>query len=344
MKKIVAILAGAAIAGFAALPASAATVNGVGWSAGADYIDEVEDTYYDSYGLDGTYFNISLAGESSWSSWTCGTETETTEIDDDVRISCDEPQVDLIPGIDADGEVKIFAGDYAGLVARQVISLTNTTGTDIVIDYEYSIDLEECYYMASDAGTIGTPDGDLILEDGEIWYSCANDNDATESVAFGVNGFARGDMTADGGDITVEGTSTVDEGFGVTADENIISEVGPDEFYVWNQNVTVPAGETITFVYFYRSIGATDHGAIEPGAESDASILAFMDDTFGTIDGVTGNTRLWEDLDSAYNWEDNSASQNNLADTGADASGIALGGALALAAGVAVAIRRRARA
>ncbi len=335
-KKIMAIGAGIALAAFSISPANAEIVNGVDWDFGSYYMDEVDDSYYHAYGLDGTEFSISRHGENDLDNFSCDVaDVVTTEADGDVLANCDGFQDSPVTGIQWTGHVKVFAGDYLGLVARQVISLKNTTAADIVIDYEYYLDTEETYGDGGSGdglGTIGTPDGDLIVEAGETWWAGANDNDALEGIAFGTDGYARGD----GGD------NADDEGFGVVADDTLIDEEGLDEFYVWNDaGVTVPAGATINFVYFYSSIGASDHGSDTEGDMTDAQFNTQSAALFGTPATVLANTRLMEGIvGGAYNW--GSSSTPALAETGVDAPSIAIGGALALVAGAGVyAVRRR---
>lgn len=349
-KKLIALLAGGALTAFAALPANAEYINDIYWNIEEGNLDSVDDDlYFDSYGLDESSFDVSLAGVDDFYTFDCSDAGSTTELDDDVIYACEGFEDSGIEGIQWDGHVKVFAGAFNGLVARQVVSLKNVSAEDISVDYEYKLDTEECYYTSyQNAGTIGTPDGDTTLEDGEIWYVCGNENYASEAIAFGTDGFARGDYRPADGDldngmIEEDGESTDDEGFGVTADENIIDVVGPDEFYVWNEDVTISAGETITFVYFYRSVGSVESGSPAEGAETNDETLSYMDEVFGSVDAVTGNERLFEDIDSAYNWGA-VAEEESLADTGVDASGIALGGLAVLAAGVAVVARRRVRA
>jgi len=105
--------------------------------------------------------------------------------------------------------------------------------------------------------------------------------------------------------------------------------------------VTIPAGTSINFVYFYSSVGAADDGSTGAGALTDAEFNTVSSDLFGVPGTLLANTRLFEGITGgAYNW--GSAPYDDLADTGVDASAIALGGTLALVAGAGVyAVRRR---
>ena len=324
-KKVIAVAAGISLAALSISPANAVLVNNVDWSVDSGNMDEVDDTYYDAYGLDDSGFRISLNDAGVFDTFSCdATDTTTTEPDGDYLTSCDAFQNSDVAGIQWKGSIKIFAGVYNGLLARQVVTLKNTTTASIVIDYEYHVDTEE----AQDYGTTGTPDGDRILEDGETWWAGDNDNDALEAIAFGTDGYARGDQGND-------------EGFGFLVGDEIIDEDGTDDFYHWNDEVTVPAGATVNFVYFYTTVGAADHGSSATGAQTDAALNNAMDALFSVPATLLANTRLMEGIEGgAYNW--GTVPTAALAETGVDATGIMVGGALALVAGAGVyAVRRR---
>jgi LPXTG-motif cell wall-anchored protein len=324
-KNVIAVAAGLSLAALGISPANAATVNNVSWSVDSGNMSGVTDTYYDARGLDDSGFSISLKDADAFNTFSCDvSDTETTEPDGDFLTSCDAFQNSDVAGIQWKGSIKIFAGDYNGLLARQVVSLKNTTTSSIVIDYAYYIDTEE----ANDYGTTGTPDGDRILEDGETWWVGANDNDALEGIAFGTDGYARGDGGAD-------------EGFGYLVGDEIIDEDGTDDFYHWNSDVTVPAGATINFVYFYTTVGATEHGSTGTGAQTDATLNLAMHSLFTLPATILANARLMEGIEGgAYNW--GTVPPVELAATGVDATSIMVGGALALVAGAGVyAVRRR---
>lgn len=324
-KKVIAVAAGLSLAALGISPANAATVNNVSWSVDSGNMSGVTDSYYDSRGLDDSGFSISLNDAGVFETFSCDvSDTETTELDGDFLTSCDTFQESGVAGIQWKGSIKIFAGDYNGLLARQVVSLKNTTNADIVIDYEYWIDTEE----ANDYGTTGTPDGDRILEEGETWWVGANNNDALEGIAFGTDGYARGDGGAN-------------EGFGYLVGDEVIEEDGTDNFYHWNADVTVPAGATINFVYFYTTVGAAEHGSTGTGAQTDATLNLAMNSLFTLPATILANARLMEGIEGgAYNW--GTVPPVELAATGVDANGIMVGGALALIAGAGVyAVRRR---
>ena len=329
-KNSLAITTGVVLASLSISPANAVVVNGVTWEITASSMDEAYAGDFASYGLDGTAFNILPHGVGTFYEFDCS-GTETTEPDGDVIRDCGAFIASGLTGIEWTGHVKVFGGDGGGTVARQVISLKNTTAADIVIDYEYYLNTEETYDDGYGEGTTGTPDGDLIVEAGETWWAGDNDNDALEGIAFGTDGYARGD----GGD------NAADEGFGVVADDTLIDEGGFDEFYSWNDaGVTIPAGATINFVYFYASVGAADHGSTAPLAYTDAQFNMGMA-LFTNPATVLTDPRLMEGIvGGAYNWR--TVPPAVLAETGVDASGIAIGGALALVAGAGVyAVRRR---
>lgn len=324
-KKIVAVAAGLSLAALSISPANAVIINNVNWGVNSGNMYDVQDVYHGARGLDDSGFAISLNDAGTFNTFYCdASDTETTEPDGDYLRSCDAFEDSDVAGIQWKGSVKIFAGAYNGLLARQAVSLKNTTTADIVIDYEYYLDTEE----ADDYGTTGTPDGDRILEDGETWWVGHNDNEALEGIAFGTDGYARGDQG-------------VGDGFGYLEDDAIIDEEGTDYFYSWNSEVTVPAGATINFVYFYTTIGAADHGSSAVGAQTDAELNEAMDTLFGVPATILANTRLMEGIEGgAHNW--GTVPPVELAETGVDATGIMVGGALALVAGAGVyAVRRR---
>lgn len=301
-------------------------ISGVGLGSGA-------------YGLDGTEFSISLHGENNFDEYECGGAfVDETEPDGDWNLACAQSENSNLVGIDWDGSVKVFSGEFGGLVARQVVTLENITENDIIIDYEYYLDTEETQIDFEDAnGTVGTPDGDFIVDDGETWWVGANDNAALKAVAFDNDGFARGDGNA----------FAVDEGFGILAADTIIDEEGFDEFYVWNDaGVTIPAGESLSFAYFYFSIGALDSGSTSAVSMTDVAFNAQMNSLFGDSNDRLTNPRLTEGLSGApYNWGTSDGNDDEgLADTGGlDANFIAIGGAVILAAGVGLFASRRNR-
>jgi len=331
-KKIVTLGAGVTLAAFGSVSANAQDINGVYWDVYPNSLEEVEDNSSaasDAYGLDGSGFSISLHDADSFEDFDCAGagDTQTVESDGDFLTTCDGFSPSNVTGIEWNGHTKVFDGVYEGLVARQVITLKNTTASDISIDYAYTIDTEEC-----NPGTIGTEDGDLVVEDGETWWAGLNNNTGLEGIAFGVDGYARGDQ------------GTGDEGFGNLDDSQIIGEAGLDDFYVWNDaGVTIPAGASVNFVYFYSAVGSVDDGSTGSDALTDVEFNTSMSGLFAVPSTLLANSRLFEGIvGGAYNW--GTVPENNLADTGFDASGIALGGALALVAGAGVyAVRRRAR-
>jgi LPXTG-motif cell wall-anchored protein len=329
-KKTMTLIAGISIVALGATSANAQYINDVSWDVSPNSLGEVEDyssAASDAYGLDDSYFSLSGHGLNSFDYFDCGEagDTETVELDGDFLTTCDDFSASNVTGIEWNGHVKVFDGVYFGIVARQVITLKNTTSSDITVDYAYSIDTEE----ADDRGTTGTEDGDLILEDGETWWAGDNDNDALEGIAFGTDGYARCDVGSD-------------EGYGYDEADAICDEAGSDDFYVWNDaGVTIPAGTSINFVYFYSSVGAADDGSTGADALTDADFNTAMSFMFAVPSTLLADTRLFEGIiGGAYNW--GTVPENNLADTGVDTSGIALGGALALVAGAGVyAVRRR---
>lgn len=330
-KKFIAASAGLMLAAFTAMPAAAVTVNDIDWNLSAYSLDMVNDNSgtNDAYGLDDTSFAIALHGENASDEYSCDAETTSTELDNDYSVVCDEVTASTVAGLEWTGSTKIFAdGDLNGAVARQVVSVTNTTNSDIVIDYEYHVDTEEC---DSGDGTVGTQSGDDTAETIDQWLACSNDNDGLEGIAYGVN------QTATDFSVFSDPAATA---------ADFIGPDGTDDAYMWNnEGLTIGAGDTVNFVYFYRSIGAEEHGSSVAGAETDAEFNAFMAANFDDADALVADSRLFEGIEGgAVNWVAVPVEEEALAETGVDASGIALGGAFALAAGAIAMLRRRARA
>lgn len=335
-KKFTAAGAGIALAVFAALPASATsvTVDGIDWSFGSYSLDAAGgggNLVNGARGLDDTSFTMTLHGGDNalYDTYSCNSETTTTQGDGDVDVTCDSSSTATVTGLTWVGSSTVFSGDFAGEVARQVFTVTNETSSAIVVDYEYHVDTEECN---NGDGMVGTQSGDLTSETVDQWLACNNDNDTIEAIAYGV-----GQNATD--------TSLLDDPAAVATDF-LDSEVADDLFF-WNaEGLSIAAGETVNFVYFYRAVGGTEHGATAEGAESDDTYNTFMSTHFDDTAALLEDSRLFENVEgTVVNWVAAAEPEIPLAETGVDATGIALGGIAALVAGVGIyAVRRRARA
>lgn len=218
-------------------------------------------------------------------------------------------------GLDVRGELRIYA---EGDVLRWHWTFDNSTnadinGTDVEVD---NGDSQDNY------GDGTTSDGDQVWETGD-WYATMFDhtyNDETERSGI-ATAFVGGN-----GEIEID---QVEEDDVVT---------NGSELYL-HYNFDVPAGGTKELVYFLSNSDYTED------TFTDESVDPLVADFEGGVLQGRYARGLVDNDDS--NWDviiPEPAAEEDLAETGIDASGIALGGALVLAAGAAVVIRRRVRA
>jgi LPXTG-motif cell wall-anchored protein len=255
----------------------------------------------------GSYFTLDCASAP----------TATVEDDNDQLVECNDP-TDLLGGdLTWDADLKIFSGDYRGLVARLTYVLTNASASPLNLNLRFHADTEECDLGA---GNIATSSGDLIASDADSWLLCNNDNRAVEGIVWG-NQWA-------------------------TDVSNSASATNPttcDACYIDNDGFTLGAGQTATLVFFLYSEGSTSHGA-SFGADDDtliSNITSYFDlDTLGS-------SRLWEGLTSADNWSvtaASSAEEPTLANTGLDVNALVLAAFALAGLGAVMIVRRRAKA
>ena len=217
-------------------------------------------------------------------------------------------------GLDVRGELRMYAEQD---LLRWHWTFENNTnaainGLDIEID---NGDSQDNY------GEGTTSDGDQVWETGD-WYATmfdSSNNSETEQ-----SGIATAFM---GGN----GEIAVDE----VEEDDVVTN--GSELYL-HYILDVPAGGTKELIYFLSN---SDYTEATFTAESVDPIVAEFED--GVVQGRYARGLV--DNDNS-NWDViiPEAEEAALAETGVDASGIAMGGALVLAAGAAVAIRRRARA
>ncbi len=323
-KKLIAGLV--AVTALIAMPATPAfadetfTVDGTQWlindteDFGIDQFSADEKTApYGAYSGDG--FSLILddpANPGSDLGFDCSGVTETAQTRGDVRIDCDSPS-DLLGGdLTWDANITIFSGDYRGIVARVVYTLTNNTGTDMELDLRFVADTEEC----DAGGNIATSSGDLDTAPGDVWLSCSNDNDAVETFAWGNNW--------------------------LTSFETDDAINACDVCVFKNDNLDITAGDTLTFAFFVYSEGSTDEG--NAFGDTEDNIIA---NTTGYFDPETiGASRLWKDLTTTMNWamvfgSYEEPQEPTLPNTGVDASGLLLAAAALLGLGAVIVVRRR---
>lgn len=245
-------------------------------------------------------------------------DTATLEDDGDQLVDCNDPTPLLDGNLTWDGDIKIFSGDYRGLVGRLTYVTTNTGDSPLTLNLRYYVNTEECN---GGVGNVATSSGDLVASEADSWLLCNNLNEALEGIVWG-NNFASS----------------------VTDDALTPNPTGSDLYYIFNDGFVLDPGQTATFVFFLHSEGALDHGATL--GDTDQAITSNMTAYFDV--STLASSRLWEGLTTADNWSLTVPSpEEPLADTGFGSSrlsvvvvaGLALG-----VLGVVMSIRRRARA
>lgn len=241
-------------------------------------------------------------------------ETATLEDDGDQLIDCNDPTPLLDGNLTWDGDIKIFSGDYQGLVGRLTYVMTNSGNSPLTLNMRYFVNTEECNTVV---GNVATSSGDLVASEADSWLLCNNLNEALEGIVWG-NNFA---------ELVTDNALTPDP-------------TGTDIYYIFNDGFVLDPAQTATFVFYLHSEGATDHGATL--GDTDEAITSNMNTYFDL--STLGSSRLWEGLTSADNWSLTAPSaEEPLADTGFDSSGLAVAGFALAGLGVAMFARRRAQ-
>lgn len=308
----------------AANAAVSADVDGTSWSIaegsqfGLSGVGAQGQAPHGAYGLDSAGLRTQIASTATYDSFRCLSNNQATESDNDFILDCLSGDNDAVADLAWTGNVKIFSGPYQGLVARLQYTVTNSSGSSKTLDFQYQVNDEECDLGI---GNLSTSSGDPIATTSDYWLTCGNDNQANESSAWG-NNFAS--------TISFNGSST-SSGF----------------WQFNNESVTLAAGESKNYVFFYYTVGSTTRGSSFGLTDAEAVVKA--DDFFNLCN--LEDSRLWEGISAADNWDFSEAincgsnedgGSEGLANTGAEAS--ALNGlvAVGLAALVtAVAVRRR---
>jgi LPXTG-motif cell wall-anchored protein len=248
-------------------------------------------------------------------SFNCAGVTPTVQSLGDLLVDCDSPSELLGGDLTWDANITIFSGDYRGLVARTVYTLTNTTGTDLNLDLRFVMDTEEC----QSGGNIATSSGNFDTDTGDVWLSCRNDNDAVETLAWGNN--------------WLDSFETDD------------SLNACDVCIFKNDDLAISAGDTLTFAFFVYSEGSTNAG--NPFGDTNDNIIANATGYFD-LDTI-GSSRLWKGLTTTMNWamvfgtyqEPAEASGPSLPDTGVNAAGLLFAAFALLGLGAVIVVRRR---
>lgn len=244
-------------------------------------------------------------------------DTSTLEDDGDRLVDCNDPTPLLGGDLTWDGDIKIFSGEYRGLVGRLTYVMTNSGDSPLTLNMRYYANTEEC---DGGVGNVATSSGDLLASEADSWLLCSNLNEALEGIVWG-NNFA--ELVTDNA-LTPNPTAA-------------------DLYFIFNNGVVLDPGQTAEFVFFLHSEGAKDHGATL--GDTDVAITSNMNKYFDL--STLGSSRLWEGLATPDNWSlTASSAEESLADTGRGSSGVSgiLVAGLGLAGLGAVILRRRARA
>ena len=365
--KLVALLAGSAIALTAAIPAAATPWDdngfdfglGTSWELDTDFTIDDVDLGTTALGFvqpysDGIYTDIWDGGlEMELESTTAGIDsaydcTDTASDidialeDDDVVITCLENWADLTtPDLEVSGEIRIYGSD--GDLVRYTLEIHNASTSDITdfqvrSNTDWGSDGEIWAYQNFDAGVLAVPapEANSNAEDLQSvdsnWVVNFSDEDAPGSLAWG----------NDGGLVNVDLVETDGDYFGTESD-----------------TFTVAAGETVYVVYF---TGWDPASLIELGYEGDGDgeyvndgdeDLASTAVAENAVEFDSFSGRLIAGLPAGanvINWgpipEDEvlEPEAEDLAATGADTSSLWAGLGLLIAGVAVVAVRRRSRA
>lgn len=318
----IALVTGLAIGPLAASPAVAADIDGTTWSLnlGSNFGisqagSEVDGGAHGAYAGDGYYmlFDAALA-DPNLTSFVCGSDaSQTTEADGDILVECNDPVPMLEGDLEWDATIKLFSGEYQGLVGRTAYELTNVTDGDLTFNLQYHVNTEECQ---SGVGNVSTSSGDINVDTTDSWLLCNNDNKALEGIVWG------------------------NQWLTSWSNSNSDDPIKADLWRLNNSDVTLAAGETVTLVFFLHSIGANDHGGTI--GDTDANVIANMVRWFDADD--LPSSRLWEGLGEARNWSGAEVTDEpeRLADTGGQVDTLVILALGLVAAGLVVAQRRRA--
>ena len=276
----------------------------------------------------------------------CGT-SGGLELDGDYLDSADLDRV-----VDANGDIVISgtgdfrSGDLDATVEYRVYAegdllrtsyvVTNNTNAAITVTPSTEDDTQD------NSGSGTTSSGDSVIGNSDLWWT-QYDTDFDDidwldtavytgtlyspSVVFGRYYGSPGLIAADFGDF---------DPFDQEYDD------------VTYTDVTIQPGASYQWIFFYQMLSYDQSAGAEPGFLNQSANAAVVTaaaaasdgaaDEFGADLELTGRLARGLDADIAANW----VIDPELADTGVDASGIAIGGAMLAAAGIAfVATRRR---
>jgi LPXTG-motif cell wall-anchored protein len=244
----------------------------------------------------------------------CGSGgTSTSEDDGDFVLECDNPNIGQgVTNITWDGTIKIFAGEYRGLVGRITYDVTNVSDAAAVMNWRFYGSTEECN---SGVGNVATSSGDLAADTSDYWLLCNNNNNALEGIVWGT-----------------PWSSSV-------TNNNSNDPVLADNWFFDNDGVVLAPGDSLRYVFFIYSEGASDHGS--NFGVTDAQGATNMATYFDT--NTLYSSRLWEDLSVVDNWVGSGVAPEvpTLPDTGVNASGLLFAAFALLGLGAVIVVRRR---
>ena len=233
--------------------------------------------------------------------------------------------------LDATVEYRVFA---EGDLLRTSYVVTNNTNAAITVTPSTEDDTDD------NSGSGTTSSGNGVIGDSDLWWT-QYDTDFD-----GIDGLDTDSYTG-----TLDSPSVV---FGryygspglIAADFSEFDPFDGDSGDVTFTDVTIQPGASYQWIFFYQMLSYDQSAGADPlDYSANAGVVtaaaAASDnaaDEFGADLELTGRLARGLDADIDSNWVINP----ELADTGVDASGIAIGGAMLAAAGIAfVATRRR---
>ena len=236
--------------------------------------------------------------------------------------------------LDATVEYRVFA---EGDLLRTSYVVTNNTNAAITVTPSTVDDTTD----NSDSGT--TSSGDSAIGNSDLWWTQYN-TDFDDNDWLGYDGYT-GTLYSPS---VVFGRFYGSPGL-IAADFSDFDPFGGESDDVTFTDVTIQPGASYQWIFFYQMLSYDQSAGANPDPEEDLSANAGVvtaaaaasdnaADEFGADLELTGRLARGLDAHIDSNWVINP----ELADTGVDASGIAIGGAMLAAAGIAfVATRRR---
>lgn len=237
--------------------------------------------------------------------------------------------------LDATVEYRVYA---EGDLLRTSYVVTNNTGAAITVTpstYDDTID---------NSGSGTTSSGDSAIGNSDLWWT-QYDTDFNDIDWLSTSGYT-GTLYSPS---VVFGRYYGSPGL-IAADFTDFDPFVGDDNDVTFTDVTIQPGASYQWIFFYQMLSYDQSAGADPGFLNQSANAAVVTaaaaasdgaaDEFGADLELTGRLARGLDADIAANW----VIYPELADTGVDASGIAIGGAMLAAAGIAVVATRRRKA